>query len=239
MEAVPQLAAKDFSQIIRRIVARHPSISEAARSGGISRALLSKMAKGTERPPSAERLEAMIANWGLSVAEAEELRFAADWRKSNAAGKRIIERVCSPSQGGLTMNRPRLLLFMRRSDAHLYAEHVPVEGSYDPATGILPPEDLIPDDESEYLAFGPVPDGSIAVKLAAATEGFAPDVTLIFGPESRWGASGMGLWYLKGQPAEVIARFEARKEVSLLYETGALRLPAPTIKAFRPFVAAV
>lgn len=228
-----------FGKLVGEVCDKFGSVAEAARRAGVDRGWLSKVIRGSERPPSFERLDVMISRWGLSDEAHVRLRTAAVWEKANPAARELL------AQSGIAGHpsaRTRLTLFMTPADAgkELYRDYVPIEGSYSASAGILPMPDSIRDGEREYLAFGPVPKGSVAVRLDEAVEGFPARSFIVFGPVVAAPRGGMGLFRVKGDPADVIARFEAdARSATLLGEHGSARVPAGNILQIRLFVAVV
>lgn len=233
-----------FAQLVRDICRRHGSIAEAARVGKCTRGWLSRVAKGSERPPSLARLEELMDHWGCSPDDAERLRQAAVWEKANPAAKVLLRRagLVDGKRESIMGGRTRLVLLMTAADAgkRMFEEYVPLAGSYTRAKGMLSMLDDSPDGEAEYLAFGPVPVGSVAVRVDEEIEGYHEGVILVFGPEAPVPGSGFGLFTVRGAPPDVVARFEKHPhDVHFLGEREVTVVPEKNISAFRPFLTAV
>ena len=242
------IAHEDFAAAIKRVVERYGSVAKAASVAGIDRGWLSKAQKGREKPPSVERLDEIIARWGLPETEARKLKMAALWEKANEAGLELVRmlggdgRTAGTGRARARTGRTRLCVFSKPSDVsdRLYKEYVPIEGSYSHSGGMLPPPDLMEDGEREYLSWGPVPKNSIGIRLDEKTEGYEAGSILVFGPKCPLPPAGMGLVTIKGTPSDVVGRFEANKRDAIfLSEEGNTRIPRSALTSYRPFVAAV
>lgn len=226
-----------FCEHVSTICRRYDSTAQAARVARVDRGWLSKVAKGTERPPSLKRLDDMIARWGLSADEAHALRRSAIWEKANPSAKELL------SESGLAGGAPgaaRLTVLMKARDAakRLYSEFVPLVGAYS-APDILPSPDYSEGDEAVYLAYGPTPKGSIAVELAAQAQGFARGACLVFGPEGK-PHQGLGLLRLDRPTRDIIGVCHvAGRRIEVHADGEIFNVASSGVISFRPFVAVV
>ena len=233
-------SGKTFAALVEEICRREGSIAQAARKAGVDRGWLSKVAKGTEKPPSLERLEEMIARWKPDRETADALRQSALWEKANPAARKLLRESGYLEKAPPTAAPARTTVLMRHSDVRerLYSEYVPVIGDYS-REGIIPPADYSRDDEGDFLPFGPVPEGSVALKLIHAAAGFSEGDFLVFGPEMR-PHPGLGLFQIKRSGVEFIAVCrKGGRRVEAMVEGEVKTFAREKIVSFRPFVARV
>jgi hypothetical protein len=227
------------------------NVTVAAKAAQYDRGNLSRILRDDLPPPELKRLADILNRWGVRGEKAEQILQAARYRKMNKPGREFVERLgvqSAAAQGGASVilhpRRKPLILLMTPGDAApgLYREFTPLEGSFSESAGLLASEDDVGDNEREFLCFGPVPEGSIAVRIDEDVEclprefrGFA-----VFGPAQKPSGNGAGLFEIKGEPPVAIVRFHAEgHDVTIYRGHEANRLPAPTIRSFRPFIAAV
>lgn len=240
-----------FAEVVQDLF--EGNITAAARAGHYNRPQLSKILRGDAPPPALSRLEDILARWRVPADRAEEVLQAARYRKMNPPGRQFVSKLGILEQPGLQgkgtimppgPRRKPLILMISEKDAEkdLYVEYVPLEGSFSQTGGFLGLEDDVEEGEREYVVYGPVPTGSIAVRIDDDLEGLPGGFRgfAIFGPEARVQGSGLGLFELRGDPAVVVASYEkADGGVLLVYRHRKNRVPFSTVKSFRPFVAAV
>ncbi|HUU55452.1 MAG TPA: helix-turn-helix transcriptional regulator [Armatimonadota bacterium] len=147
-----------------------------------------------------------------------------------------------PEDLGVPDWHKRLVFTLAPAEAltKLYEEYVPIEGEFDPEFGIISSAERLSDDEADrqYLVFGRVPKGSVAVVLSVEAAGFPARTMIIFGPECPLPPAGMGLLAIAGQPQEVIGHFErSTNGIYLFVKSERMHFPKSVIKSFRPFLA--
>ncbi len=243
----------EFTRLIRRLIERFPSKADAARAGGVDRPTISALYHGDAKAISQERLKGMLEQLGVDPSLTKDLRLAHFHETEDRAKVELVTAAQGDGMMSITSGRTKFTRWSRPADvgAALYREWVPVEGSLSPDGGFLPVAEDMPDEERLYLAFPPVPEGSIALKIDADIEGFARGSYLVFGPETAPAEAGLGLFEfvvpppgspareMTATPAEAIVRFErAGRDLRLFFDKGTVRIPRDAIRSFRAFVGA-
>jgi hypothetical protein len=171
---------EDFAALIRGIVDERfgGNITEAARVGRLDRSALSRAAAG-KAVPSLPRLEVFLDASRVDPKKKRRALEAAEFARRPAKERAVINKHGLPTrrlgiEGGKPMQPGRrkiLSNLMAKKDVapRLYKEYIPIEGSYSEA-GYLPNEYELPDDQGDFLVWGPVPTGSIAVRIDGEVE---------------------------------------------------------------------
>ena len=140
-------------------------------------------------------------------------------------------------------SRPAVLRFIAKrehleEDETLWEQDIPFLGSYSPESGVIPPEEDIDEGEEVFVAAGPAPEGSGAIRLVAAVEGFSVGSYIVLSARIKPVAAGFGLLEIRGTPPEILTSWSRRRKRFEIFggSIGAGTLPAASVTGARLFL---